>query len=176
MLHSWKMCAHEGFPPYIFVKRTWELKTVNFTRSCAGFVFLERACKTDLGTPRSASNMAHLSCLPWEGESRVRGTTEGRRTTARTLLRIPQSSWTPISFSVTEENARLLSEKALPSVTRNGVTTTSAVLVAPLIVFPDAMPMVPHATYLWQTVSGCSFAFYCVLRSFKSHLCSFKRL
>lgn len=57
-----------------------------------------------------------------------------------------------------------------------GETTTYAVLVVPLIVFPDAMPMVPHAEYLWWAVWGCWFAFYCALRSFKSHLCSFKRL
>lgn len=44
--------------------------------------FLERACKMDSGTPRSASYTAPLGCLPWEGDSVVRDTSEGKRTTA----------------------------------------------------------------------------------------------
>ena len=63
----------------------------------------------DSRMPRSASNTAHLSCLHQEGDSLVHDTTGGRRTTAWALLRVPQSSWKLILFSVTEQNVRALS-------------------------------------------------------------------
>lgn len=115
-----KYVCVKDFSLMFFVKRTWELKTVSFTWSCSGFVFWKRL-EMDLGTPSWGIYTGHLGCLPWEGDSVVRDTSEGKRTPAWTLLRIPRSSWMLISFSMTEENALALSEEALSSVMRNGV-------------------------------------------------------
>lgn len=99
-----KYVCVKDFSLMFFVKRTWELKTVSFTWSCSGFVFWKRL-EMDLGTPSWGIYTGHLGCLPWEGDSVVRDTSEGKRTPAWTLLRIPRSSWMLISFSMTEENA-----------------------------------------------------------------------
>lgn len=178
MFLSLKMCAHEGLPSCVFIKSTWEIKTVNFTWSCSGLVFWKRL-QMDLGALRSASYRTHVSC-PGKGmlqsEIAASDISEGKRTTAAEdsleLLNADfvQCDWGKHSF------ARSLWEGLMFCGEEQGKTIKNAVLVMSLIVFPDAMPVMPHAVCLWQAVPGCSFAFCCVLRFFKSHLCSFQRL
>lgn len=148
-----RMCVHEGFPSYVFVIRTWELRTVNFIWSCTTFIFLESACEMDSGTPRSAINRVCLGCLPQKRDSLFHDTSKGIGTAALTLLRLPQRFWMPqmILFSMTKKNNLALWEGLIFCEEKCSETTTHTVPVMSLIVFPDAMPVLPHAAYHWLT-------------------------
>lgn len=140
---------------------------MNFTWSCTGFEFWRGLLGWTWGSQGQQVTQSISVAYPRKGThySMIRLKAEGQKPGFPKLLNADfvQCDWGKCSLQLWEGLTFCEGEW--------GRTTTHTALV-----FPDAMPIVPHAVYLWQAVSGCLLEFCCVSRSLKSQQCSLKRL